>query len=172
MRANRRGQNSFCHSACTVFNTQIISADSRQCYHELNIGVAKPSQEELAVHHYFISSHSVHQQVNAGVFEQYALEAADKIFLLNNIAIMVGGTGLYIKAFCEGIDAIPESPPEIRKRLVENYERNGLDWLQSEVQKKDLAFWKIAEQQNPHRLIRALEVFEATGNSVTTYKTG
>ena len=92
--------------------------------------------------------------------------------MFNDVAIMVGGTGLYIKAFCEGIDSIPESPPEIRKRLVENYERNGLDWLQSEVQKKDLAFWKIAEQQNPHRLIRALEVFEATGNSITTYKTG
>lgn len=167
------GKTAFAIQLAQHFNTQIISADSRQCYRELGIGVAKPSAEELAlVHHYFVNSHSVHHEVNAGVYEQYALEAADKIFLQNNIAIMVGGTGLYIKAFCEGIDAIPAAPEEIRKRLTEQYQQHGLDWLQSEVQKKDLAFWKVAEQQNPHRLLRALEVLKSSGRSVTEFRTG
>src|SRR4051812_8392648 len=93
----------------THFNTSIISADSRQCYKELNIGVAKPSEEALhSIKHYFINSHSIHDNVNAQVFEQYALKAAEEIFMQHDIAIMVGGTGMYIKAFCEGLDKIPE----------------------------------------------------------------
>ena len=85
-----------------IFQTQIISADSRQCFKELNIGVAKPSLDELnSATHHFINSHSIHENVNAGVFETYALYAANEIFLHNNIAVMVGGTGLYIKSFCD-----------------------------------------------------------------------
>ncbi len=89
------------------FSTAIISADSRQCFKELNIGVAKPSAEELIlVPHHFISSHHITDTVNAAVFEQYALEKTADIFQANDVAVMVGGTGLYIKAFCEGIDQI------------------------------------------------------------------
>lgn len=153
------------------FNTEIISADSRQCYKELNIGVAKPSGKELAgVHHYFINSHSIHDAVNAGTFEQYALQAADTIFQQNNIAVMVGGTGLYIKAFCEGIDEIPPADETTRKNIITEYEKNGINWLQKQVAEKDPAFWQIAERQNPHRLIRALEVLLATGRSITTFR--
>ena len=90
------------------YNTQIISADSRQCFKELNIGVAKPSPEQLQqVKHYFINSHSIHDEVNVKVFEEYALNSVDKIFENNDTAVMVGGTGLYIKAFSEGLDEIP-----------------------------------------------------------------
>ncbi|WP_315821624.1 tRNA (adenosine(37)-N6)-dimethylallyltransferase [Paraflavitalea speifideaquila] len=93
------------------FNTAIISADSRQCYREMTIGVAKPSPAELAtVQHYFINSHSIHQDVNAATFEQYALQSVNEIYQHTPVAVMTGGTGLYVKAFCEGLDDIPPSP--------------------------------------------------------------
>ena len=153
------------------FKTQIISADSRQCFKELSIGTAKPSQEELAqTKHYFINSHSVTEDVNAGVYEQYALAACDQIFATNDVAIMVGGTGLYIKAFCEGIDIMPAISMEIRTNIITQYQTYGLSWLQEEVQIKDPLFWETAEQQNPQRLMRALEIFETTGQSINHYK--
>lgn len=152
--------------------TEIISADSRQCFKELNIGVAKPSIEELRqVHHYFINTHSIHQEISAADFEQYALQASEKIFQKNKFAVMVGGTGLYIKAFCEGLDRIPEIDPSIREEIIALYKSKGLSWLQREVAAKDPAFWKIAEQQNPHRLMRALEVFLQTGESILHFRT-
>ncbi len=154
------------------FNTQIISADSRQCFKEMSIGTAKPSAEELnAVHHYFINSHSVTEEVNAGLYEQYALQAADEIFKHNTTAIMVGGTGLYVKAFCEGIDEMPVIPSTIRENIIAQYNQQGLSWLQTELQTKDPIFWNEAEQQNPQRLMRALEVMETTGKSITCYRT-
>jgi tRNA dimethylallyltransferase len=154
-------------------NTVIISADSRQCYAELNIGVARPSPEELAaVKHYFIASHSIKEEVNAGLFEQYALQAAAEIFNQCKQAVMVGGTGLYIKTFCEGIDDMPVIDPLVRARVTEAYRQNGLAWLQKELAAKDPAFWKVGEQQNPQRLMRALEIFYATGMSITAFRNG
>lgn len=167
------GKTALAIQLATYFNTEIISADSRQCFQELNVGVAKPSIIELRqVQHYFINSHSIHNDVNAVVFEQYALEKAATIFQENNIAIMVGGTGLYIKAFCEGLDTIPTIPEEIRTSITQQYQNLGLSWLQEQVQTKDPQFWQIAEQQNPQRLLRALEVWEATGQSITSFRTG
>ncbi len=154
------------------FNTEIISADSRQCYKELNIGVAKPSQEELiSIKHYFINSHSIHDNVNAQVFEKYALSATEEIFKKHNTAIMVGGTGMYIKAFCDGLDGIAEIDKNIRDKIIKNYTEKGLVWLQNEIQQKDPLFWQQAEQKNPQRLMRALEVIESTGKSITAFRT-
>ncbi len=121
------------------------------------------------MHHYFINSHSIHEEVNAGIFEQYALQSVNKVFQKNKTAVMVGGTGLYIRSFCEGIDEIPKADESIRKKIQQQYELNGLQWLQQEVQQKDNAFWQTAEKQNPHRLMRALEVVEAVGRSITTF---
>ncbi len=155
------------------FHTQIISADSRQCFKELNIGVAKPSLDELnSVTHHFINSHSIHENVNAGVFETYALNAVNEIFQQNNIAIMVGGTGLYIKSFCEGMDTMPAIDLSIREKIKQQYESNGLLWLQEQLQSKDPVFWQTAEQQNPQRLMRALEIVEATGQSNIDFRKG
>ena len=115
--------------------TEIISADSRQCYLEMNIGVAKPSQSELdAVHHYFINSHSIHQPANAADFEAYALNAAEKIFTKHDTAVMVGGTGLYIKSFCEGLDNIPPIDPLLHNEINASYDKFGLDWLKQRGQ--------------------------------------
>lgn len=153
------------------FRTKIISADSRQCFKELNIGVAKPSAIELkTVEHFFINSHSIHENVNAAVFENYALEKVNHIFKTNNKAVIVGGTGLYIKAFCEGLDEIPNIPNEIRQSIIFNYNTKGLAWLQQAVKTKDYIFWKKAEQQNPQRLMRALEVITFTGKSIEEFK--
>jgi tRNA dimethylallyltransferase len=166
------GKTSFAIALAQHFQTEIISADSRQCYKEMKIGVARPSDEELAaVKHYFIASDSVTEDLNAGSFEKYALEAADEIFKKNKVAIMVGGTGLYIKSFCEGIDPMPEIPEETRQQVIDGYKQKGLIWLQKELEQKDPAFWAVAEQQNPQRLMRALEVFYATGQSIMVYRT-
>lgn len=155
------------------FNTAIISADSRQCFKEMTIGVAKPSQEELQqVRHYFINSHSIHDDVNAAVFEQYALQAANEIFRQHDVAVVTGGTGLYIKAFCEGLDDMPPVSPDIRQSITEQYEQHGLAWLQQQVQLHDPVYYATGEIQNPQRLIRALEVKQATGQSIRSYQQG
>ena len=165
------GKTSFALKLAQHYNTQIISADSRQCFKELNIGVARPTVDELKlVHHYFIASHSIHQDVNAGLFEKYALQCADEIFKNNKVAVMVGGTGLYINAFCDGMDEIPNVSIEIRNNIITKYNDIGLAWLQNEVANKDPEFWKTAEQQNPQRLMRALEIVEATGKSINSFK--
>jgi tRNA dimethylallyltransferase len=155
------------------FNTAIISADSRQCFKEMTIGVAKPSPEELQqVHHYFINSHSIHDDVNAAVFEQYALQAASEIFQQHDVAVVTGGTGLYIKAFCEGLDDMPPVSPELRQSITEEYEQKGLRWLQQQVQQHDPLYYSTGEIQNPQRLIRALEVIQATGRSIRSFQQG
>ncbi|HEY4062265.1 MAG TPA: tRNA (adenosine(37)-N6)-dimethylallyltransferase MiaA [Puia sp.] len=163
--------------------TKIISADSRQCYRELNIGVAKPSPEELhAVPHYFIDSHSIRQEVNAALFEELALQWTDQIFREQAsspatsshpfpTAVMVGGTGLYIKAFSEGLDDMPPIDPAIRLQIRQLYEQNGLAGLQEEVRKLDPAWYAAGETLNPRRLMRALEVRLSTGRSILSFQT-
>ena len=153
------------------FNTSIISADSRQCFRELNIGVAKPTPEQLAcIKHYFINSHGIDEELNAAVFEQLSLEWVNEIFLHKDIAIMVGGTGLYVKAFLEGLDDIPPSSTELRKRIISQYEEKGIEWLQQTIKDQDPFFHETGEIQNPNRIIRALEVMTASGRSILSFR--
>jgi len=155
------------------FQTEIISADSRQCFKELNIGVARPSTEELQeIPHHFVASHSINEEVTAITFEQFALKKARELFQLHDIVIMVGGTGLYIKAFCEGLDMIPEIDPAIRQQVIQSYEASGISWLQQQLQEKDNAFYTTGEMQNPQRMMRALEVVLSTGQSVLSFRKG
>lgn len=154
-------------------NTAIISADSRQCYQELNIGVARPSPEELSlVPHYFIASHSITETVSAASFETYALEKATALFETKDTIIMTGGTGLYIRAFCEGLDSIPAIDESIRNRIIHQYNTSGIAWLQEQLKEKDPAFYEAGEMQNPQRMMRALEVVESTGQSVLSFRKG
>ena len=156
-----------------TLQTEIISADSRQCYRELKIGVARPSEEELQlVPHHFIASHSIHEKLDAAFFENYALQKAAQIFQHHDYAVMVGGTGLYIRAFCEGMDAIPSIPEAIRNEISQVYAQQGLSWLQQQVQQLDPQFYREGEIQNPRRLMRALEVFKATGKSILSFRKG
>lgn len=151
------------------FHTKIISADSRQCFTELNIGVAKPATAQLNdVKHHFINSHSIHAKVTAADFETYALDALENIFTENNIAVVCGGTGLYIKAFTDGLDDIAEASADVKNEISFGYHQHGIAWLQQKIQELDPLFWAEGEVQNPHRLSRALEVFLTTGKSIIT----
>jgi tRNA dimethylallyltransferase len=108
--------------------------------------------------------------MSAGKFEQYALEKVTTILQNHSTAVMVGGTGLYLKAFCEGIDEMPKIPPFIRENIVQEYTNKGLTWLQKEVAEKDPLFWQSSEQENPQRLIRALEMIRTTGISINEFR--
>jgi len=155
----------------TRYKTEIISADSRQCFRELNIGVARPSTEELkSVPHHFIATHSIQEEVTAASFEQYALTKAAELFIKHDVVVMAGGTGLYIKAFSEGLDSIPAIPANIRDIITRSYEENGLSWLQEQVKEKDPVFYEKGEIQNPQRMMRALEVVEYTGQSILSFR--
>lgn len=155
------------------YNCSVISADSRQCYSELNIGVARPSADELKkVPHYFIASHSIREELTAAGFERYALEKTRQLLAQDNQVLMVGGTGLYIRAFCDGLDEIPEIDPAIRAGIIEKYESKGISWLQEQLKEKDTAFYTSGEMQNPQRMMRALEVFESTGQSILQFQKG
>lgn len=165
------GKTSFAIALAKKLQTEIISADARQCYSAMNIGVAKPTHSELAaVPHHFIASHSIQETVNASVFEKYALEKVAQIFTEKESVVMVGGTGLYIKAFCEGLDMIPAIDPAIREGILQQYEKLGLRWLQKEVAVKDPIYWEKGEQLNPQRLMRALEVKLGTGSSIVSFQ--
>jgi len=165
------GKTSFAIALSRALNTEIISADARQCYKEMNIGVARPSADELkTVPHHFIASHSVNENINASFYENWALEKLENLFTRNEAVVMVGGTGLYIKAFCEGLDLIPAIDAEIRENIIAQYEKLGLRWLQKEVSVKDPQYWEKGEQKNPQRLMRALEVMLGTGSSITSFQ--
>lgn len=155
------------------YQTEIISADSRQCFRELNIGVARPSPEELkTIPHHFIATHSIHEAITAASFEQYALTKAAELFVKHDVIVMAGGTGLYIKAFCEGLDSIPAIPAAIRDIIIQSYNEKGLSWLQEQVKEKDHEFYEKGEIQNPQRMMRALEVVEFTGQSILSFRKG
>jgi tRNA dimethylallyltransferase len=168
------GKTKYAIELAQKLQTEIISADARQCYQELNIGVARPSNEELAqVKHHFIASHSIHDTVNAGTFEAYALAKTTELLAKFGSVVMVGGTGLYIKAFVEGMDKIPAIDPAIRSQIQVDISLKGMDWLQTQVQAKDPAYWASAdqgEQQNTQRLSRALEVVTGTGQSILNFQ--
>ena len=155
------------------FQTEILSADSRQCYRELNIGVARPSDEELQqVPHHFIASHSIHEDLTAADYETYALNSSAQLFQEKNQLILVGGTGLYIKAFASGLDPIPEVAPAIRQQVIGLYAEKGIHGLQAELIRLDPEFAQEGEMQNPQRMMRALEVVIATGTSIVAYRSG
>ena len=153
------------------FKTEILSADSRQCYHELNIGVAKPNQEELElVKHHFINSHSIKDNLTAAGFEQYALQKANDVFREHDQLIVTGGTGLYIKAFVSGFDVMPAVPDETREIVRLLYQTHGLNGLRESLEKEDPVFSASDDLKNPQRMMRALEFVRTTGTSIRNYQ--
>lgn len=146
------------------FATEIISADSRQVYRELNIGTAKPTPEEMGgIVHHFISSHSISDEYNAGQFGRDASDLLGTLFARHPYVVLCGGSGLYVKALCEGLDDMPEVPPGLREKIMAEYEEKGLSWLQERVGELDPDYFAEVDQQNPHRLVRALELNLASG---------
>lgn len=152
--------------------TAIISADSRQCYKEMTIGTAKPTAEELAeVKHYFVDEFPVTQLLTAADFEDLALQYLDEIFTTSDTAVVCGGTGLYIKALCDGLDEMPETDPEIARQTEQQYAANGMEWLQQAVSNADPDFFAQGEIHNPARMLRALSFIRTTGKSIIHYRT-
>jgi len=153
--------------------TKIVSADSRQCYKEMTIGTAKPSAQELAtVKHHFIDEFSVVNHITAANFEKLALGYLGEIFQHHDTAVVCGGTGLYIKALCEGLDEMPEVNEEVVADVQAQYEAQGLPWLQQAVHEEDPEFYRVGEIENPARLLRALSFIRSTGVSITNFKSG
>lgn len=153
------------------FNAEIISCDSRQFYKEMSIGTAVPSAEELAAaKHHFIKNRSIFNDYSVGQFEKDALKKIDELFLKNNVVIMVGGSGLYANAVLNGLDYFPEIAPEIRTELNKKLENEGLEVLQNQLKILDLESYNSIEIENPHRLIRALEICIGTGKTYSEFK--
>jgi tRNA dimethylallyltransferase len=152
------------------FDTEILSADSRQFFKEMEIGTAVPSQEELAqVPHHFIQHKSIFDPYSVGDFEKEAIDFLNELFQQKDTVIMVGGSGLYVDAVVNGLDEFPEVDPSIRAELNQELDKNGLSSLQEELKRKDPSYYKIVDLENPHRLIRALEVCRASGQPFSSF---
>ncbi|WP_313111091.1 tRNA (adenosine(37)-N6)-dimethylallyltransferase MiaA [Aequorivita sediminis] len=153
-----------------AFSAEIISADSRQFFKEMFIGTAVPSHEELAaVPHHFIQNKSIFEDYSVGDFEREAIAFLDEYFTYKNIAIMVGGSGLYVDAVVNGLDHFPEVPAEVREKLNSELDENGIEHLQRELKKTDAIYYEKVDINNPHRLIRALEIYRFTEKPYSSF---
>lgn len=154
-----------------MLHTEIISADSRQFYREMEIGTAKPTAEELKqVKHHFINSLSIQQEYSVGDYEKEALQCLETLFKTHDKVIMTGGSGLFIKAVCEGLDELPTGDKELREHYEKLYTEKGLEPLQEELKTKDPIYFETVDRQNPRRLIRALEVIKQTGKPYSEFR--
>jgi tRNA dimethylallyltransferase len=145
----------------------VISADSRQFYKEMSIGTAKPTEDERqGVKHYFIDSHSIHDEYTSGQFEQDALQIIENEFKHTKHIVLVGGSGLYIDALCKGIDDLPRNA-QLREDLNKQFQKNGMAHLQKLLKEKDPVYFSNIDQQNPHRIIRALEIILDSGDKLS-----
>lgn len=153
------------------FNTEIISADSRQIYKELYIGTAIPNSQELhTVKHNLIQNHSIHDYYNASHFETEALKIIKKIFSKKDCIVMTGGSMLYIDVVCHGIDDLPSIDHEIRNNILERFKVEGIDSLRMELKKIDPEYYQIVDLKNHKRIMHALEIFYMTGNKYSSYR--
>ncbi|MFM7731360.1 MAG: tRNA (adenosine(37)-N6)-dimethylallyltransferase MiaA [Flavobacteriales bacterium] len=153
------------------FQTEIISADSRQIFRELNIGVARPSEEELAqVKHHFIATSSIHDQVSAGRFAEQARATLHDLFQQHEVVVCAGGSMLYLDAFIQGLDDLPGNP-ELRQQLMQEHQDKGMGWLNARLQELDPVYYDQVDLHNPHRVIRALEVCITSGQPFSTLRT-
>jgi len=153
--------------------TEILSADSRQCYKEMTIGTAKPTAEELAqVRHHFIDNLEITKHFTAAEYETFAMNTLAEIFEKYDTAVVCGGTGLYIQALCTGLDEMPQVDKTIVAEAEALYEKFGISWLQQAVALEDPKFFVEGEVHNPARLMRALSFVRATGRSITDFRTG
>jgi tRNA dimethylallyltransferase len=156
-----------------ALNTEVISADSRQFYKEISIGTAKPSTEEMqGIPHHFIDNVSIREHYSAGMFEKDVIAFLGNYFKEHSLAILCGGSGMYIDAVCKGMDTFEEIDEQLRTELNEKIKELGLPWLQQEVEKHDPVYYAQVDKQNPARLQRALEVCLTTGKPYSSQRKG
>ncbi|RSK43544.1 tRNA (adenosine(37)-N6)-dimethylallyltransferase MiaA [Hymenobacter perfusus] len=164
------GKTDLCVQLAQQLGTEIVSADSRQFFRELNIGTAKPTVAEMqGVPHHFINSHSITEEYNAGRFEQDALAVLADLFQRHQVVILTGGSGLYLQAVTEGFDALPAVEPAVREQIKAELEAHGLEPLVAELAHLDAVTHARIDRQNPQRVVRALEICRGTGQPFSSF---
>jgi tRNA dimethylallyltransferase len=164
------GKTSLSIRLASKLKTEIISCDSRQFYKELKIGSAPPSAEELKkIKHHFIQHLSVKDNYNIGKYEEDAINKISSLFKKYNNLILVGGSGLYTDAICNGLDDIPQTPQKIRDRINNEFLEKGINWLQKKVKEIDIDFYQKSDTNNPQRLKRCLEIHANTGKKISSF---
>lgn len=154
------------------FKSEIISADARQFYKELNIGVAKPSKYQLkSIKHHFINNISIEDSYSVGKYEQEGLQLIDRLFRKYDVLFLCGGSGLYIDALCEGLNKFPTIKPNIKEQIDKDLNEKGLDFLNAELKMVDIETYEKIDNKNPRRVIRALEVFRSSKKPYSFYLT-
>ena len=167
------GKTAFSIELAKALNTIILSADSRQFYKEMSIGTAAPTEEELSqAKHYFVHHISIEDKYDVADYERDAMQLLEELFKTHDAVIMTGGSGLFIDAVCNGIDAMPDVQPEIREKVQKLLDEGGLKALQDEVLRLDPEYYATVDQQNPRRLQRALEVCYQTGQPFSSFRSG
>lgn len=157
----------------THFAAPILSTDSRQVYRGIPIGTAQPTAEQLATaEHHFIASHALDDNFNCGEYEVQALARLEELFQKHNTVVAVGGSGLYIQALCEGMDDLPQADEELRQRLAERLQNEGIESLAAELQRLDPIYYEQVDRCNPSRVLRAVEVCLQTGKPYSSLRTG
>jgi len=152
------------------FNCDIISCDSRQFFKEMQIGTAVPTTEELAsTQHHFIQNKTIFENYTVGDFEKEAIAKLNELFLINDYVLMVGGSGLYVDAVLKGFDYFPEIDASVRDEVTYNYEKSGIEYLQTELEKRDPNYFEVVAKENPQRMMRALEVCLGTGKPYSSF---
>jgi len=161
------GKTSLAIKIASLLNTEIISADSRQVYKELSIGTAVPSQSELSeIKHHFIQHQSIFENYSVADFEKEAIQKIEDLFNTHEYVVLVGGTGLYIKAIEEGFDELPEANYQYRQELENLLSKKGIAYLQNLLMQKDIEAYSSIDIHNPRRLIRALEIIDISGKNL------
>ncbi len=167
------GKTAFAIKVAKALGTVILSADSRQFYKEMSIGTAAPTEDELSqAKHYFVHHISIEDKYDVADYERDALQLLGELFKTHDAVVMTGGSGLFIDAVCNGIDAMPDVEPEIREKVQKLFDEGGLKALQDEVQRLDSDYYAIVDQQNPRRLQRALEVCYQTEKPFSSFRSG
>ncbi len=156
------------------FDTEIISADSRQIFKEMRIGTAVPDDEVLhRVKHHFIQTRSVKEYYNAFMYETEVIDLLEQqLFVNHDVAIMCGGSMMYVDAVCNGIDLIPDPDMAVRNRLWQQFENEGIEHLRQQLLQLDPEYYKICDLNNHKRIIKALEVSIQTGKPYSSFRTG
>jgi len=165
------GKTGLAINVANFFSTEILSADSRQFYCEMAIGTAKPTPDQLSrAKHHFVDFLPVSEFFSAGDFEQQGLELLNQLFASHDVVVMTGGSGLYIRALCEGFDRFPDIDPKYREELNIQIETKGLGSLLEELLEKDPEYYASVDKANPQRIVRALEVCRATGKAYSSFR--
>jgi len=165
------GKTALAVNLAKAFQTEVISADSRQIYRDMNIGTAKPTTEEMdGVPHHFVDFLTLTTDYSAGAFERQALLKLDELFEQHEVVVMAGGSGLYVNAVCHGLDFVPQRDDALRAHLVAQFEKEGIEPLQKQLEKLDPEYYEQVDRNNPHRLIRALEVNISSGQSYMSFR--